>query len=75
MASGENAKWRFLLSVEEWAKAKAKAIQQARSTEVLALVHDNDDMCDASVHVFGASTFLQSITRSPEQGSLGMAGM
>ena len=71
----DSAKWRFLLGAEAWAEAKAKAIPQARSAEVLALVGGNDSVVRERGHMFDAPSFLKFITRTDGMGSLGLAGM
>ena len=53
-----SANWRFLPGAEAWAEAKAKATQQARSAEVLALVGGNDSAVRESDHMFDAPAFL-----------------
>ena len=70
-----SAKWRFLPGAEAWAEAKAKAKQQARSAEVLALVGGNDSVVRERDHMFDAPSFLKFITRTDGMGSLGLAGM
>jgi hypothetical protein len=70
-----SAKWRFLLGAEAWAEAKAKAKQQARSAEVLALVGGSDSVVRERDHMFDAPSFLKCITRTDGMGSLGLAGM
>lgn len=74
MVNSRKAKWRFLASADAWAEAKAKAMQQARSAEVLALVGGSDNVREQD-HIFDASMFLNFITRSDGVGSLGMVGM
>ena len=74
MVDHAKAKWRCMPSVEAWAVAKAKAIEQSRSATVLALVGSRGDVRDGN-HVFDASACLQFITRNDAIGSLGMAGM
>ena len=70
-----SAKWRFLPGAEAWAEAKAKAIQQARSAEVLALVGGNDSVVRERDHMFDAPSFLKFIARTDGMGSLELAGM
>ena len=62
-----------LPSAEAWAAAKAKAIQQARPTEVLALVGSGN--ADSSNHVSDATAFLRFSARYAGLGSLVMAGV
>ena len=69
-----SAKWRFLLGAEAWAEAKAKAKQQARSAEVLALVGGSDSVVCERDHILDAPAFLKFSTRSDGMGSLGLAG-
>jgi hypothetical protein len=67
-----SAKWRFLLGAEAWTEAKAKAKQQARSAEVLALVGGHDSVVRERDHILDAPAFLKFITRSDGMGSLGL---
>ena len=63
------------MGAEAWAVAKANAIKQARSADVLALVGSSDAVREEN-HIFDASAFLQFITRNNDAiGSLGTAGM
>ena len=70
-----SAKWRFLPGAAAWAEANAKAKQQARSAEVLALVGGSDSVVCKRGNILDAPAFLKFSTRSDGMGSLGLAGM
>jgi len=73
--SHSNSKWRFLVSSQEWAKARAIAESKKRPADVIALVGPLE-MRDSLKHCFSPAGLVAFIARSdPNKGSIGLLNM